>query len=267
MQGLVLHAGAAVATLDQVRDVPLPAATDTFQPIPHLTVYDAVRRELTGIGLDVADETHALTHGGARYFGILKLKNGSHGDYTLAAGIRNTHDQSFAAAVSFGSYVFVCDNLAFSGEVVIARKHTRFIERDLPGLVNRVVGRFGELRVRQERRIEIYKQHELTEIAVHDLLIRSIDSRVVPVTRVPAVLAEWRKPQHEEFAPRTAWSLFNAYTETLKGTNPFELGRRTIKLHGLLDRAAGLGELAELTAGDDARIEGDFGGEEVHAAR
>jgi hypothetical protein len=29
--------------------------------------------------------------------------------------------------------VFVCDNLAFSGEIKIARKHTRFIVRDLPG--------------------------------------------------------------------------------------------------------------------------------------
>ncbi len=253
---LVLHCGGAAATLEQVAAVPLPEATHTFQPIPHLAVYESVRRELDGVGLTIEDEAHALTKNGQRYFGLLRLKNGSHGDYTLAAGIRNTHDQSFAAAVSFGSYVFVCDNLAFSGEVILSRKHSRFIERDLPGLVNRVVGRFGELRIRQEKRITLYKEAELTEIAVHDLLIRSLDSRVVPVTKLPSVLAQWRKPAHDEFSPRTAWSLFNAYTEVLKGTSPFELGRRTIKLHGLLDRVAGLGELAELEAGADADIQG-----------
>ena len=34
------------------------------------------------------------------------------------------------------------------------------------------------------------------------------------------MLAHWRKPEHEEFAPRTAWSLFNAFTEAFKEINP-----------------------------------------------
>jgi hypothetical protein len=40
----------------------------------------------------------------------------------------------------------VCDNLSFSGEVRLARKHTSRIEADLPALVNRAVGQLGELR-------------------------------------------------------------------------------------------------------------------------
>jgi hypothetical protein len=36
------------------------------------------------------------------------------------------------------------------------------------------------------------------------------------------------------------WSLFNAFTETLKQANLAELPKRTEALHGLLDVAVGL---------------------------
>ena len=57
---------------------------------------------------------------------------------------------------------------------------------------------------------------------------------------LPKVLKEWREPQHECFEARTGWSLFNAFTETLKGSNPFRLPKRTAALHGLMDARCGV---------------------------
>jgi hypothetical protein len=37
---------------------------------------------------------------------------------------------------------------------------------------------------------------------------------------LPKVIEAWEEPKHEEFAPRTAWSLFNAFTEVQKGGSP-----------------------------------------------
>lgn len=45
--------------------------------------------------------------------------------------------------------------------------------------------------------------------------------------------------RHDDFRLRTVWSLFNAFTETLKG-NLTDLPRRTEALHGLLDHHVGL---------------------------
>jgi hypothetical protein len=48
---------------------------------------------------------------------------------------------------------------------------------------------------------------------------------------------EWKEPRHELFQPRTAWSLFNAFTValgTMQQSNPAELARRTIRLSALL---------------------------------
>lgn len=238
---LMLHAGAQLATLAEVAAVRMPDATKTYQPIPHIDVRNLVVQELASQGLRVVEEEHGLFHGGARYFGVLTLRNGDNQpDYALAAGIRNSHDKRFPGSLAIGSRVFVCDNLAFSGEITISRKHTRFIGRDFPGLVNRACGLLGAHRVRLETRIRLYKATEIQDTVAHDVAIHALDSQVVPVTALPAVLAEWRKPTHEEFAARTAWSLFNAFTEVLKGTSPFELGKRTIALHGIMDRLAGV---------------------------
>ncbi len=41
--------------------------------------------------------------------------------------------------------------------------------------------------------------------------------------------------------PRNVWSLFNAFTESLKDGNLAELPKRTEALHGLLDTHVGIG--------------------------
>ena len=236
MRGLILHAGANAATLDQVTQVPTPEPTETWYPIPHRALIDTVARNLEGSGFRVADQAYGLFSDGARMFGVLGLDNGrAHPDYRLTLGIRNAHDKSFSAGFACGSSVFVCDNLAFSSEIVIARKHTRFIMRDLDRLVAESIGKLGAARDTQDRRIAAYKRTTLTEIIVHDVLIRSVDAKVMANSYIAKVLEEWRNPQHDEFAPRTAWSLFNAYTEVFKGTNPLDLPQRTERLHGLLD--------------------------------
>jgi len=193
--------------------------------------------------MTVANEAHALWNDGLRYFGLLEVTNGQlHDDYGLVIGLRNSHDKSFPAAIALGSAVFVCDNLAFSAEVTIARRHTRFIERDLPRIVHTAVGRLADMRGQQDERIRTYKETELTDAAAHDLVIRAVDASVLPVTQLPAVLGEWRMPTHDEFAAdgKTAWRFHNAMTHVWKGRNLAALPRRSQTLHGLLDTACGL---------------------------
>jgi hypothetical protein len=163
-------------------------------------------------------------------------------DYSLVVGLRNSHDHSFSASIAMGSAVFVCDNLAFSGEVAIARKHTRFIRRDLPRVVHAAVGRLADMRVQQHERITAYKRKQVSDSLAHDLVVRAIDASILPVTQVPTVLSEWRTPAHEEFAAdgKTVWRLFNAFTETLKGRNLVALPSRSQALHGLIDGICGL---------------------------
>jgi hypothetical protein len=60
-------------------------------------------------------------------------------------------------------------------------------------------------------------------------------ARVVSGEQVTKVVGQWIKPEHEDFAPRNVWSLFNDFTEILKGTAPMAAVKRTMTLQGLLD--------------------------------
>ena len=88
-----------------------------------------------------------------------------------------------------GSAVFVCGNLAFSGEIKIARKHTRFVVRDLPGLVSGAVGQLSDRWHAQAQRIDAYGR-QLTDVQAHDLIVRALDNRAITITQVPAILKE-----------------------------------------------------------------------------
>jgi hypothetical protein len=238
---LMLHCGAQRATRDELELVETPPSTKTWCPIPHTTLIDSVKNALCGEVIDVTAEEHALTKGGDNYFGILQVSNRSVSeDYAYVVGLRNSHTQKYVAELVVGSHVFVCDNLAFSGEIRVARKHTTNILRDLNGLTMRAVGFLAERWLDQNKRIEAYKEYHLTDMRVHDLIIRSLDAGVITSTQVPKVLHEYREPQHQEFEPRTAWSYFNGVTEVLKGIGVFSLPNRTRALHGLLDHQVGL---------------------------
>jgi hypothetical protein len=166
-------------------------------------------------------------------------------------GLRNSHDKSYPAGLVVGSRVFVCDNLAFSGEISVARKHTTNILRDLQGLTCRAVGFLAERWMDQEKRIDGYKGYEVDDARAHDLIVRAIDARVISTTQLPKVIHEWREPRHPEFGEGNAWLLFNSFTEVLKEVNPFDLPRRTQALHGLFDHQVGLLENLAATAANN----------------
>ncbi len=237
---LCLHCGANEVTRAEVQSTETPRATDTWQPIPHIELIEQVEEALTFNHLQIGNVSHSLSREGARYFGLMEIRSQQlrEDDYAYVLGIRNSHDKTFPAGLVVGASVFVCDNLSFSGEIRVTRKHTRFIRRDLVTLVQGSIGKLMTAWQQQDQRIERYKEHDLTDEQVHDIVIRSVDVGVLPNRILPDLLKEWREPSHEEFNDRNAWSLFNSYTEVLKG-NLAELPRRTERLHGLLDSEIG----------------------------
>jgi len=238
---LTLHSGAQQVSRTQVLDVGTPEATETWQPVPHGFLLDGFLRRLQSIGLGVQREQHGLTRDGQRWFGVFDLlARSADREYSLALGLRNSHDQSFAAAAMMGSRVWICDNLAMSGEVRIVRKHTSEILVDLPDIMDKAVVQLNQIEDFMHLRIEHYKQSELTDAQVNDFLVRSVMAKALPLTRLPKVYAEWKRPSYPDFAPRTAWSLFNGYTEVYKGTSLFKLPARTQRLHLLMDRFVGV---------------------------
>jgi Domain of unknown function (DUF932) len=236
---LILHTGASAVERGQLANVVTPPRTATWVPIPHDRLLSGIIGSLELNHMSIVGESHGLTHDGSRYFGLLQVVNGQNADdFGMVIGVRNSHDKTFPAGLVVGASVFVCDNLSFSGEIKLARKHTSNINRDLPQLISRAMGQLTDQRGKQDLRFASYKQTEFSDAQAHDIVVRAVDALVCPVTFLPGVLKEWREPRHQEFRAngKTAWRLFNAFSECLKGSLDY-LPKRTQALHGLLDVA------------------------------
>lgn len=239
--GLMLHRQSVRANLEQVKAVPTPAGTRTWQPIPHGMFIEQVKSDVESMGMRVSAEDYGLWNEGERMFGLLEIEsNQDEQDYKTLLGIRNSHDQSLSVGVLLGNRVIVCDNLSFSGEVVIRTRHTQNVMDRLPSLLSSATSQLVDRRQLQDDRIAAYKRRELNDLYAHDLICRGIQAGVVPPSLVAKVMREWHEPSHKVFEERNVWSLFNAFTEVLKSSNPLDVPKRSMLLHGLCDRHVGL---------------------------
>jgi hypothetical protein len=246
------HCGAVEVDREAVISSPTPAATESHYPVAHKTFIENIETSLLKGGYDIVSAEHSLCDGkdreskdvikDARYFGLYHLSTqGADGDYSWLVGARNSHDKTFPAGIAGGTGVFVCDNLCFSGDIKVTRKHTKNVLRDFQHLCSRAIGKLGDVLLQTDQRINAYKSHNLSDEAASKLLLDcAIDARATTPSKIEAVWNEWRTPRHEEFAPRNAWSMFNAFTEIAKGVNPTTAINRGEALHGVFDSVVGL---------------------------
>ena len=231
---LVVHRGGWEATRADLASVAVPEPTDSYHPVPYGRFLEEVELHVPRFGLAVRSSQFALAREGGQMFGVLTCSNGAPDrDYALAIGVRNSYDRSLAVGLTLGSRVFCCDNLAFSGEITMHRKHTLNVLRDLPDLIYRMLSQVAAMKERSAGEIAAMKVRELPPAHAHHLMVEAIRANVLPASRLPKVIEAWEEPKHEEFMPRTAWSLFNAFTETAKTASPRAQMEGSLRLSSL----------------------------------
>jgi hypothetical protein len=237
---LVLHKGGVAASYEDVCEVQEPERTATYTPVSHRFVIDQVRRTLPAFGLEVVKERFGLGAGGNKFFGVIDVRNGAgQPDWGIAVGLRNSYDRSIALNAVAGQRVFVCDNLAFSGDVRLRERHVRDIDNRLPDLINALLQGVISWKDRIVAQTDRFKAAEVGNLVAHDVVCEALRAGVVPERHIRTVLKEWHEPSHADFEPRTAWSLYNAFTEAAKDRSLNSVITSTIGLTGLFNRVFG----------------------------
>jgi hypothetical protein len=163
-------------------------------------------------------------------FGTVSFANGIEG-MGLAVGFRNSYDKSMSAGFAIGGRVFVCDNLALAGELVVMRRHTGGIIEELR---DKLILTFHQAHQTWNSLIEDRQRMqalELTDDRAHELMGRAFGQGLIAPRQFLDISREWRKPRHAEFESRTLWSLYNAFTEVYKGLPVHLTMERHINLH------------------------------------
>ena len=255
-----------IVDLDQVQAVNTPqveyrkernkdgSLSVSYQPISHNLLIDKTRKHLDDGGFSVVDECHNLARGGKRYFGLFEVTHPTreNSERGTIIGLRNAHDKCFPAGLCAGDAPFVCDNLIFTNNVKLARRHTRHILAELDQVIARTLGKLFTFWGGQDQRIESYKDFDLTNPQVNDLVIRAYKAGAISKTKVVDVVNQWEKSDHPAFWDRNMNSLYNAFTEVYKG-NLVALPQRSDALHSVLDAEVGF-DLSAFEATEEAEL-------------
>lgn len=239
MKGLMLHCGGQLTSREEVFAVPVPTATASYVLLSYESFVTRIEKQVAVEGITIKEEKLALAKNGQRLFGLMQVELSGFPtrDYSCVLGLRNSYDKSCSTGLCIGASVFVCDNLSFQGsQITFERKHTANLLRDLSWIITETIARLPVQFAAQSRTFEVYRQTPLSDQQAHDLVIQFYDKGAVNLMDIPGVLREWRAPRHPEFveAGKTAWRLFNAATETIKG-DLWRLPARTCAIHEVLD--------------------------------
>jgi hypothetical protein len=225
-------------TRAELAELPTPPATETHIPIPHTAVVGTLLETLSHRHIGVVGEEFAVSSDTMEMFGVLDLETSFEG-CRFAIGIRNANNKRFRLACTVGLRVFVCHNLAFRGDYTpVLAKHSKLfsLEDALSIGVDRMQRNFEPMR----QQVENWRAQQLSDADAKLTIYRAFieGDLEIPKHLARSVHNIYFNPEHEEFEPRTTWSLLNAFTSAFKGLDPIPQFRATAKLGSFLDRDA-----------------------------
>ncbi len=233
MQGLMLHCGGEPGTLSELSAVPLPAKTATYTPVSHHKLINRIIEITTDVlPVKLIAQGFGLSHEGRRLFAHLRFDNGHDDkDMGLCLGVVNSYDKRLPVKIAAGANVFVCDNLAFAGDITYMRKHTGDVWPIIEQAIKDHIGTTEDAFLNVSDNAKRMKKIQITDDKAYQILGLLYGQRLLTNPMMTIARREWDKPSHKAFEPRNLWSLYNDLTAALKLARPEEIIEKHRNLH------------------------------------
>jgi hypothetical protein len=151
---------------------------------------------------------------------------------TAAIAFRHSNDQREAMKMYAGVHVFICNNMALSGdEIILNRKHTTRL--NVAAELTKAFDRYKDGALVLQRNIEDLKAASLPLADAQRKLFEIFYRRILP-TRILIPVTDSYLPRDD----RTDWGLLNALTLHAKNLPP----NGNMRAHAQLGRYFGLGK-------------------------
>lgn len=217
------HAKSPLVTRADLRSMPLPVSLGAqHNPIPHHMLVEYLHVEAQERGYSVEREQYALGMSGSALFGVMDLMPPGVVDVAergLSLGFRNSTNSTLAIKVVAGTRVFVCDNLALSGDLIaVLRRNTKGL--DLGAALTAGFDTFLRHASTLDLQIARLQATTITDLEAKAWVFDVFAQKVVPIHLFDDVSQAYFGQVGEDCAPRTAWGLHNAFTRGLKKLGP-----------------------------------------------
>jgi hypothetical protein len=228
---LIAHCGATLIDREGLKTLETPQPTDSWTPIPHYDLVQALDGQLRARGIMITKEQFAVQK--AKLFGVLDTDYQVTEEGGAAIGIRTSNDKSLALQIAIGYRVFICDNMAFAGDLIaLRRKHTGNLDihKELAEAMTRYVRDYRRL----QDDIAVWKETPITPERAKHLIYDIFLQKIVPVRMFHPVVNTYQATMHQG---QNLWTLNNAFTRHIQRLKPAPAFTSTVKLGKFFERA------------------------------
>ena len=214
----------------EIIQVPEVAFTDTFHPIHHKEIISAMRNSVHNVGLEIVNAEYTLAREGLQFFGVWDLSH-RNADMCWSLGLRNSMDKSLALGITAGTRVFVCSNLAFSGEYIEFRKHTKGLDiEELEYMAFKAMRKMVKKLTEFQAWHESLTSYTLTETDAKALLVNAMAGGVFP----PSKFARFDELYFGGGSP-SLLGFHEACTNVMRDTNLRVMPKRNLVLNNIIN--------------------------------
>jgi len=266
---MVIDCGGKLVTMEELGSVEIPEATATYHPVPHQELAEMIKQTGTELlRVPLKSENYALSKDGQRMFGLQVYgENGkcpickgmgtlaeplaagltsetcltcqgtgwAPPEFGLGVAFRNSYDKSISVGVALGFNVFICNNLAISGEIRILRKHTKNVWEDLDQVLVHTL--FRKRPQMEEQFMFDVNKLKNREMPLHEgwrFMGLCHGFKILTATQLGIAFRAWGATIDHQNRMANAWQLYNSCTQALKSSPPHRIMEAHKNLHGLM---------------------------------
>ncbi len=218
-----------VASREEIRAIAIPEredVSDRWKGVGHAELLDSLDATLADRGITTHGERLALGDEGQTLYGSVMLagtKLAVPGDMNLALGFRHSNMSRYALTFWVGAVVLVCSNGMVAQEssaATIRRKHTSGMDLDQTVAIGVDSIAVGLEQIKSFKRSLVSQPVAEADAAEH--LVMAGRQGILPWSQIGKVDKVYNSPNFPVFAERNRWSLYNAFTEVIKGRSPLK---------------------------------------------
>jgi hypothetical protein len=218
-----------MVTSTELRQVALPARTETYIPVPHGDFIDTVLEFADKKNYILRHDSYNAAKNGNVMSGVFAFR-GDDPLMDMQVGIVNSYDKSKTAIIGIGSQVIICQNGLVSADFTLRRKHTGSVVQDLITMIEGGFEQMYDEYVRNIQLREVLAQIELNKTNYAEIVGRMyLEHEIITPTQLSVVKEEYR--DSKLFPEPTAWSMYNHVNQALKKGHPADYIDSHINLH------------------------------------
>jgi len=247
MENLTIVNGARKVVLEEVIDSETPLSTETHIKFPHGMVVTEVRDRIQQMipHAHIAEEEYGLQDGphpeykdpdgnplivkDANCYGTITFGWDDHRDedkcWAFMVALRNSHIKKYPCEVFSGDKTYACFNGMITGTEGVSARHTPNGWDKFSYQLYKMLGNLEQEYNTIDKRITGLRETEITDGNAAEIILQNINwknidgnKEAVPIFRQYKDYADSGHQYFDAFGERSAWSLYNAFSDVIKPT-------------------------------------------------